>query len=73
MSTLRPEAAHRGHHTQEGWRGVWVPAGLDEGGGEISWAHKEGEGAPGYMGRGGQVRCRWFVALLIDKGAPKVA
>ena len=22
MSTLRPEAAHRGHHTQEGWRGM---------------------------------------------------
>jgi hypothetical protein len=20
MSTLRPEAAHRGHNTQEGWR-----------------------------------------------------
>ncbi len=24
-------------------------------------------------GGGGQVRCRWLVALLIDKGAPKVA
>jgi hypothetical protein len=21
---------HPKHHTQEGWRGVWVPAGLDE-------------------------------------------
>jgi hypothetical protein len=34
--------------------------------------NKEGEGAPGFVGGGGQVKCRWwwFVALLIDKGAP---
>jgi hypothetical protein len=73
MSTLRPEAANQGHHTQKGWRGVWVSAGLDVRG-RISCADKEGEGAPGYVGGGGQVRCRWwFVTLLIDKGEPKVA
>jgi len=33
--------------------------------------NNEGEGAPGYVG-GGQVKFRWwwFVALLIDEGAP---
>jgi hypothetical protein len=28
MSTLRPEAAHRGHHAPGEWRGVWVPLAL---------------------------------------------
>jgi len=42
-----------------------------EGGGRISCVNNEGEGAPGYVG-GGQVKFRWwwFVALLIDEGAP---
>ena len=31
MSTLRPEAAHRGHHAQKGRRGVWVPLALVRG------------------------------------------
>jgi hypothetical protein len=66
MSTLRPEAAHRGHHTPDGWRGVLVSAGFDEGGGEISWAHKEGEGAPGYMGVGGWDRLVQMVCCLTD-------
>jgi hypothetical protein len=28
MSSLRPEATHRGQHVPGGWRGVWVPLAL---------------------------------------------
>ena len=53
---------------------MWVSAGLGLRGGRISCVDKEEEEAQGYVG-GGKVRCRWWwlVALLIDKGVPKVA
>jgi len=71
MSTLRPEAAHRGHHTQEGWRGMWVSLALVWGGREDQLCQQRGRGSPRLCG-GGQVKCRWwwFVALLINKGTP---
>ena len=52
---------------------MWVSAGLGLRGGRISCLDKEEEGARGYVG--GKVKCRWWwlVALLIDKGVPKVA
>jgi len=52
---------------------MWVSAGLGLRGREDQLCRQRGRGSPRLCG--GQVKCRWwwFVALLIDKGAPKVA
>jgi len=53
---------------------MWVSAGLGLRGREDQLCIQRGGGSPRLCG-GGKVRCRWWwlVALLIDKGAPKVA
>jgi hypothetical protein len=53
MSTLRPEAAHRGHYTPKGWRGVWVSAGLDVRGRRDQLGTQRGRGSPRLYGGGG--------------------
>jgi hypothetical protein len=54
---------------------MWVSAGNGLRGMEDQLCRQRGGGSPRLCGGGGKVRCRWWwlVALLIDKGAPKVA
>jgi hypothetical protein len=69
---IKATRLHPRIHAQKGRRGMWVSAGLGLRGREDH--QQRGGGSPRLCG-GGKVRCRWrwLVALLIDKGAPKVA
>jgi hypothetical protein len=54
---------------------MWVSAGLGLRGREDQLCRQRGGGSLRLCGGRGKVRCRWWwlVALLIDKGATKVA